>query len=230
MPVVGLQQQSDWENNAYVLTTTRVLVIVGVAYLFRSLYQWARPVVERFPLTNLLPWAIGNTSSSSLTPPPLVIFTSFSPPPTLPSFLLQLVLLLAPSSSLSLSPPHLHFPSHCWMKVVLPADAAVDPAVAAAPTNVDLSLDDLVPGSPSTLNIDADLSNTASVRPPQPSYDPGRRPQGAPARPHPSLQSHQCSTLSDIRTPTSSRTVASNDESGSGGSAQGAIGGDGQSM
>ena len=116
------------------------------------------------------------------------------------------------------------------MKVVFPANAAVDPALAAAPTNVDLSLDDLVPSSPNTLTVDANLSNTASVPPPQPSYDPRLRPQSAPPRPHPSLQSHQCSTPSDIRTPTSSRMLASDDEIGSEGSASGAVGTDSQSV
>ena len=116
------------------------------------------------------------------------------------------------------------------MKFVFPANAAVGRASAAASTNADLSLDDLVPNSSGTLTVDADLSNTASVRPPQPSYDPSRRLQSAPARPYPSSQSHQCSTPSDSRTPTSSRMVASNDESGFGGSASGASGTDGQSV
>ena len=76
MPVLALQQQSGWENNVYVLTTTRILVIVGVTYLFRSLYQWARPLVERLPLADLVPWAAGNTSSSSF-----FFFPSFPYPP-----------------------------------------------------------------------------------------------------------------------------------------------------
>ena len=64
MPVLALQQQSDWGNNVYVLTTTRILVIVGVTYLFRSLYQWARPLMGRLPLANLVPWVAGNHPSS----------------------------------------------------------------------------------------------------------------------------------------------------------------------
>ena len=31
-------QQSEWENNIYVLTTTRIFVVAGAAYLCRSLY------------------------------------------------------------------------------------------------------------------------------------------------------------------------------------------------
>lgn len=38
MPVLPNPQQSDWNNNIYVLATTRVLVVIGVAYLIRSLY------------------------------------------------------------------------------------------------------------------------------------------------------------------------------------------------
>ena len=99
MPVLALQQQSDWENNVYVLTTTRILVIVGVTYLFRSLYQWARPLMERLPLANLAPWAVGNTTSSYLPPP--------------------LLLLASSSSSYSLPPPtSLTSPSHFCMKLV----------------------------------------------------------------------------------------------------------------
>ncbi|KAK0508806.1 hypothetical protein JMJ35_009082 [Cladonia borealis] len=159
MPVLAIQQQSDWENNIYVLTTTRILVIVGVTYLFRSLYQWARPLMERLPLANVLPWAAAATS-----------------------------------------------------------------------LNMDLSLDDLVPDSTITSTVDTDLSDTPNVRPPQPTYDPSHRPQSPRARSHPSPQSHQCSMPSHIPTSISSRMVASNDESGSGGSASEAIGIDGQSL
>ena len=38
MPVLPVPQQSDWSNNIYVLTATRVFVMIGVAYLIRSLY------------------------------------------------------------------------------------------------------------------------------------------------------------------------------------------------
>ena len=31
-------QQSEWENNVYVLTTTRIFVVAGAVYLCRSLY------------------------------------------------------------------------------------------------------------------------------------------------------------------------------------------------
>ena len=37
MPVLTLQQ-SNWENNIYVVTTTRVFIMAGVVYLGRSLY------------------------------------------------------------------------------------------------------------------------------------------------------------------------------------------------
>ena len=62
MPALALQEQSAWENSVYVLTTTRIFVIVGVTYLFRSLYQWARPVPERIPVANFVPWAAGRSS------------------------------------------------------------------------------------------------------------------------------------------------------------------------
>ena len=197
MPVLALQQQSAWENNVYVLTTTRIFVIVGVTYLFRSLYPWARPLMERLPLANLVPWAAGNTPSSS--PPSLISF------PYLPL-------------------PFLH--EIC----VFSANAAVDRALAATSPIVDVSLDDLVPDSPITLTVDTDLSDTPNVRPPQPIYDPSHRPQSPRARPHPSPRSHQCSTPSDIPTSLSFQMVASNGESGSGGSASDAIGIDGQSV
>ena len=61
MPLLDLKQQSAWENNVYVLTTTRLLVIVGVTYLLRILYQWLRPVLEIFPIANLVPWAAGRS-------------------------------------------------------------------------------------------------------------------------------------------------------------------------
>ena len=36
--LVSATQQSGWENNLYVLTTTRILVLAGVVYSCRSLY------------------------------------------------------------------------------------------------------------------------------------------------------------------------------------------------
>ena len=39
MPVLPIPQQSDWSDNIYVLTTTRVLVMIGAAYLIRTLYS-----------------------------------------------------------------------------------------------------------------------------------------------------------------------------------------------
>ena len=42
-------QQSEWENNIYVVTTTRIFVVVGAVYLFRSLYylitRYSGPVI-----------------------------------------------------------------------------------------------------------------------------------------------------------------------------------------
>ena len=183
MPVLELQYQSAWENNVYVLTTTRILVIVGVTYLSRSIYHWARPVLGRLPLANLVSWAAGKVSH------PI-----------------------------------------CCINLVSSANAAVDRALAATSTAVDLTLDDLIPDSSSTLAVNADLSNIQSVHPPQPSYDPSHRPQRPQALPPPPPESHQCSTSSDIPTHTSSQTVASNVESGSGGSASDAITIDGQSL
>ncbi len=37
MPVLT-PEQSNWENNIYVVTTTRVFIMAGVIYLGRSLY------------------------------------------------------------------------------------------------------------------------------------------------------------------------------------------------
>lgn len=38
MPPLPTSQQSDWNNNVYVLATARILVMAGVAYLVKSLY------------------------------------------------------------------------------------------------------------------------------------------------------------------------------------------------
>ena len=42
-------QQTGWKDNIYVLTTTRVFVVVGAAYLCRSLYylvtRYSGPVI-----------------------------------------------------------------------------------------------------------------------------------------------------------------------------------------
>ena len=42
-------QQSDWESNVYVLTTTRIFVVAGAVYLCRSLYylvtRYSGPVI-----------------------------------------------------------------------------------------------------------------------------------------------------------------------------------------
>ena len=39
MPVMTTSQESSWESNVYVIVTTRFLVLVGTAYLVRSLYD-----------------------------------------------------------------------------------------------------------------------------------------------------------------------------------------------
>ena len=40
MPVLPSQQQSnDWDSNIYVVTVTRILVVMGANYLIRSVYQ-----------------------------------------------------------------------------------------------------------------------------------------------------------------------------------------------
>ena len=116
------------------------------------------------------------------------------------------------------------------MNLVFSANAAVDRALAATSTAVDLTLDDLIPDGSSTLAVNADLSSTQSVRPPQPSYDPNHRPQSPLTLPHPLPQGHQCSTPSDIPTSISAQTVASNVESGPGGSASDAISIEGESL
>ena len=42
-------QQSEWENNIYILTTTRIFVVAGAVYLCRSLYylvtRYSGPVI-----------------------------------------------------------------------------------------------------------------------------------------------------------------------------------------
>lgn len=41
MPVLPSQQPSnDWDSNVYVVTVTRILVVVGATYLIRSMYQY----------------------------------------------------------------------------------------------------------------------------------------------------------------------------------------------
>ena len=39
MPALPVPQHADWSNNFYVLATTRVLIVIGLAYLIRSLYS-----------------------------------------------------------------------------------------------------------------------------------------------------------------------------------------------
>ena len=36
--LISNNQQSEWESNVYVLTTTRIFVVAGAVYLCRSLY------------------------------------------------------------------------------------------------------------------------------------------------------------------------------------------------
>ena len=41
MPVLPPQEHSnDWDSNIYVVTVTRILVVVGMTYLIRSVYQY----------------------------------------------------------------------------------------------------------------------------------------------------------------------------------------------
>lgn len=42
MPSLPISRQPDWNNNIYVLATTRILVMVGAAYLVKSLYTLIR--------------------------------------------------------------------------------------------------------------------------------------------------------------------------------------------
>ena len=39
MPALPISQPSDWNNNVYVLATTRILIMIGSAYLIKSLYN-----------------------------------------------------------------------------------------------------------------------------------------------------------------------------------------------
>ncbi|CAF9934234.1 MAG: hypothetical protein ALECFALPRED_005891 [Alectoria fallacina] len=36
---MNISQQADWGNNVYLLTTTRILMVLGLAYPARSFYQ-----------------------------------------------------------------------------------------------------------------------------------------------------------------------------------------------
>lgn len=51
--LVSATQQSGWENNVYVLTTTRILLVAGVVYSCRSLYylvtRYSLAVTDRIP-------------------------------------------------------------------------------------------------------------------------------------------------------------------------------------
>ena len=58
MPVLPTSQQSDWNNNVYVLATTRVLVMIGLAYLIKRLYN----LVPSIWGTRLAPVAAGGRS------------------------------------------------------------------------------------------------------------------------------------------------------------------------
>ena len=40
MPSLPTSQQSDWSNNIYVVATTRIFVMIGMAYLAKSLYNF----------------------------------------------------------------------------------------------------------------------------------------------------------------------------------------------
>ena len=39
MPVITTPQEPSWDNNVYVIVTTRMFVLMGTAYLIRSLYN-----------------------------------------------------------------------------------------------------------------------------------------------------------------------------------------------
>ena len=51
MPALPVPQQSDWNNNIYVLAVTRIFVMIGVAFLIKNLY-------------NLMPTIWGTRSAS----------------------------------------------------------------------------------------------------------------------------------------------------------------------
>lgn len=62
MPVPPTPQQSDWNNNFYVVATTRIFVMIGMGYLIRSLYSLVPSIwASRFSSVahNLVPsiWA-----------------------------------------------------------------------------------------------------------------------------------------------------------------------------
>ena len=40
MPALPISQQSNWSNNVFVLATTRILIMIGLAYLIKSLYAY----------------------------------------------------------------------------------------------------------------------------------------------------------------------------------------------
>ena len=39
MDTIYASQQGSWENNVYFLTTTRVLMVLGLTFFIRSVYQ-----------------------------------------------------------------------------------------------------------------------------------------------------------------------------------------------
>lgn len=63
MPVLN-SQQADWENNIYVVATTRVFVSAGVIWLGRSLYQlmsrYSGVVAETGPAARTSPVHLSN--------------------------------------------------------------------------------------------------------------------------------------------------------------------------
>ena len=40
MPILPTSQQADWGNNVFIQATTRILVMIGLAYLVKSLYAF----------------------------------------------------------------------------------------------------------------------------------------------------------------------------------------------
>lgn len=64
MPVLTTPQEPSWDSNAYVLATTRIFVLMGTAYMGRSLYNMVSP-------------AWGSRAASTVAGELLLSFSSF---------------------------------------------------------------------------------------------------------------------------------------------------------
>ena len=64
MPALPVPRQADWSDNIYNLATIRVVIIIGVAYLVKSLYNLVASI-----------WGTRSASIAAGEPPFLPIVT-----------------------------------------------------------------------------------------------------------------------------------------------------------